>query len=143
MRSVRSTTLMSGLLGAMAATIATIGFLDAARLNDAPTAAECAQDWNAHAGADLQARVAAEGYRSASVIPWFHDWAGCGIGFATVPASLTCTRALDPSDPAYDHDAEWHCEPDFVQPGSAAARSTSIVSVFEDGTLAAPLAPPR
>jgi hypothetical protein len=138
---VRPASWVGVLLIATVATIATVGFVRAARRDDAPMAAECADDWNARAGGTLRARVAAEGYSAAKVTGWFHDWPGCGIAFGQgeTSAIVTCTRALDPSDPAYGHDAEWHCEPDFLQPGTETGEPDPIMKVSSNGTLGEPI----
>ena len=103
--SVVNVALMAGI-----ATIAAVGFIDAARMNDAPSASECVDDWNARAGKELQEQVAGEGYRSAKVRGWFTDVSpGCGIGF--IPSEgdpmLSCTRPFDASDP---QPTRWSCE---------------------------------
>ena len=91
-------------LFAFAGVVATVGFIRAAGMNDAPTASECVEDWNAHAGTASRELIAGEGYRSATVRGWYHDGAGCGIVFLPVGAhplpSHTCTRSFDASDPA-------------------------------------------
>lgn len=97
-------------LMAAVATVAAVGFIDAARMNDAPSASECVDDWNARAGKEVQEQVAGEEYRSAKVQGWFTDVSpGCGIGF--IPSEgdplLSCTRPFDASDP---QPTRWSCE---------------------------------
>jgi len=97
-------------LMAAVATVAAVGFIDAARMNDAPSASECVDDWNARAGRDVQEQVAAEEYRSAEVQGWFTDVSpGCGIGFISSEGDrfLSCTRPFDASDP---QPTRWSCE---------------------------------
>jgi hypothetical protein len=114
------------------ATIAGVGFMDAARMNDAPTASECVDDWNARAGQADRARVAAEEYRSANVQGWFTDVSpGCGIRFIGLEGdlALSCTRPFDASDP---QPTRWSCEwrttvPDDIG-GSERGESARIVS---------------
>ena len=113
------TTWVSASFMLAAATVATVGFIDEARMQDAPTAAACVNDWNARLGDGERRLVAAEGYRSAIVRGWFHFSAGCGVSFVAPGAHpylvLTCTRSLDIADPA---GVAWGCEWDTQVAGT-------------------------
>lgn len=130
----RITTWVNASLVAAAATVTTVGFIDAAGMNDAPTVAECVEDWNARAGEDLQAQVAAESYGAATVNGWFHDFAGCGVAFTPRrdASFLTCTRSFDASDPA---GTDWMCEWDFARRGATAPVGSSGVQVVSSWQL--------
>lgn len=97
----------------LAGVVATVGFVEDAGIQDAPTRSECVDDWNAHAGAVSHRLIATNDYLSATVRGWFHDWAGCGISFRTRGAHPfllhTCTRSFSTSDPA---GTDWTCERD-------------------------------
>jgi hypothetical protein len=131
----RITTWINASLLAVAATIAVDGFVEAARMNDAPTLAECVDDWNSRAGEDEQAMVAAESYRSATVNGWYHDGPGCGITFTVSEDEpfLTCTRAFDPSDSA---GTDWSCEWGGTLSGAGHPAGTPGVAVRADWQLA-------
>jgi hypothetical protein len=121
-------------LFSLAGVVATVGFIQAAGMNDAPTASECVDDWNGHAGTTSRVLIAEQGYRAATVRGWFHDYAGCGIVFLPVGAhplpSHTCTRGFSSSDPA---GTDWACEQDTVDPGTSGSRDAGEVAVVSEG----------
>ena len=95
----------------LAGVVATVGFVQDAGMQDAPTASECVDDWNAHADESSRGLVVTNDYRSATVRGWFHGWAGCGIAFrprGSHPFLVhSCTRSFGASDPA---GTDWTCE---------------------------------
>ena len=110
------------------AAIATVGFVQDARMQDAPTASECVDDWNARSTGNAQRLVATERYSSARVSGWFHDYAGCGVTF-DAPGEhpfliLTCSRGFSSSDPA---GVGWTCEWDTPLQDAPVTRTVARV----------------
>lgn len=124
-------------LFALAAIVGTVGFTQAADLNGEPTASVCVDDWNDHAGAGSRATIARNGYRSAAVHGWYHDFAGCAIVFRPPGAHPflvhVCTRSFSASDPA---GTDWGCELDVLAwDASGSADPLTAAAVTRGGKL--------
>ena len=123
----------------LAGIVATVGFVQDAGMNDAPTTYECVDDWNARAGIGSHGLIAENDYRSAAVQGWFHDWAGCGIVFrprGEHPFLVhSCTRGFSASDPAGN---DWECELDTLVWDASSADPSELAGVTGGGTLTLP-----
>jgi hypothetical protein len=77
----------------------------------APSATECAEDWNDRADLREQATVVAGGFAAAEVRGFLakRTYPGCGVVFAHEPKEpwLSCTRTFDAADSRL---TEWSCE---------------------------------